>query len=56
MSATPLHGPKTVRRKAVICIKDFIFQPGRGKKEKSKVRSIFDNIEANWLLKCGSKG
>lgn len=40
MSVTPLHRPKTVRRKAMICIKNFIFHRQIGKKENSKVRCI----------------
>lgn len=39
MSATPLHGPKTVRRRAIICIENFIF-PGRDKKERESPSSV----------------
>lgn len=46
MSATPLHGPKTVRCKAIICIKNFIFQRGIRKNENCKVQCIFANTEA----------
>ena len=45
MSATPLHRPKTVRRKAMICIKNFIFHGEIGKKENSKVPCILAVME-----------
>lgn len=46
MSATPLHRPKTVRRQAIICIKNFIFQRDTGKKENSEVQCLLANPEA----------
>ena len=46
MSASPLHRPKTVRCKADICIKNFIFQPETGKEENPKVQCILAMMEA----------
>lgn len=55
MPATPLHGLQTVSGKAIICIKNFLFQPGRGKKENPQVQCLFANIEARWSFKCGAQ-
>ena len=54
MSATPLHGLKTARGKATICIKNFILQPRRGKKGNPKAQRMFARSEARRPWKRGS--
>lgn len=45
MSATPLHGLETASGEAIICIKNFIFWPGRGEKENPKGQCHWANTE-----------